>query len=121
MDDGHIIYCVSNASVDYFKNNKLTEFSNFLPINFGIDKSGWEIGVAAFGLHLNVEKDSEKNVIQIKSDVVPSFNLCGYPCFLVHDRLARLQRKPILLPQRGKHQVSSAAKRFDKNDSNRNR
>ena len=82
MDDGHIIYCVSNASVDYFKNNKLTEFSNFLPINFGIDKSGWEIGVAAFGLHLNVEKDSEKNVIQIKSDVVPSFNLCGYPSLL---------------------------------------
>ena len=62
MDDGHIIYCVSNASVDYFKNNKLTEFTNFLPINFSIDKLGWEIGVAAFGLHLNVKEDSEKNV-----------------------------------------------------------
>ena len=82
MDDGHIIYCVSNASVDYFKNNKLTEFTNFLPINFSIDKLGWEIGVAAFGLHLNVKEDSEKNVIQIKSDVVPSFNLCGYPSLL---------------------------------------
>ena len=82
MDGGHIIYCVSNASVDYFKNNKLTEFTNFLPVNFGIDKPGWEIGVAAFGLHLNTEKDSEKNIIQIKSDVAPSFNLCGYPSFL---------------------------------------
>ena len=74
------IYCVSNASTDFY-HNTLTGFSNFFPQNFELTNNKWEIGVVAFGLHLNIEEDSETGVIQVKSDIT-AFTKAGYSSIL---------------------------------------
>ena len=81
--DGHIIYCISNASIDLFDTNTLTGFTNYLPKNFRTSKENWEIGVTAFGVDLNLcdENKAKVNVIRIKSDVVAS-DLTGYSTIL---------------------------------------
>ena len=73
--DGHTIYCVSNASTDFYKNT-LTDFTNFLPKNITVDFRKWEIGVVAFGLELNIEPDVKTDVIQVKSNIT-TFNPIG--------------------------------------------
>ncbi len=70
MKGGHLIYCISNASTDCFENT-LTRFNNVLPQNLELDdRRDWEVGVVAFGLHLNVKEDFVFDVIQVKSDIV---------------------------------------------------
>ena len=70
MKGGHLIYCISNASTDSYENT-LTRFSKFLPTSLEISKRrDWEVGVVAFGLHLNVKEDLTFDVVQVKSDIV---------------------------------------------------
>ena len=70
MKGGHLIYCISNDSTDCFENT-LTRFNNVLPQNLELDdRRDWEVGVVAFGLHLNVKEDFVFDVIQVKSDIV---------------------------------------------------
>ena len=71
MKGGHLIYCISNASTDSYENT--SRFSNFLLKNLEISKRrDWEVGVVAFGLHLNVKEDFAFDVVQVKSDIVLS-------------------------------------------------
>ena len=70
MKGGHLIYCISNASTDCYVNT-LTRFNNFLPKNLELDeRRDWEVGVVAFGLHLNVKQDFVFDVVQVKSNIV---------------------------------------------------
>ncbi len=70
MKGGHLIYCISNASTDCYVNT-LTRFNNFLPKNLELNKRrDWEVGVVAFGLHLNVKQDFVFDVVQVKSNIV---------------------------------------------------
>lgn len=52
----HVVYCLSNASTDYFTSNTLTDFTNFLPKNLEINRDNWEIGILAYGIDLNIFK-----------------------------------------------------------------
>ena len=70
MKGGHLIYCISNASTECYVNT-LTRFNNLLPKNLELDeRRDWEVGVVAFGLHLNVKEDFAFDVVQVKSDIV---------------------------------------------------
>ncbi len=70
MKGGHLIYCISNASTDCHVNT-LTRFNNLLPKNLEFDeRRDWEVGVVAFGLHLNVKQDFVFDVVQVKSNIV---------------------------------------------------
>ena len=72
MKGGHLISCISNASTDSYE-NRLTRFSNVLLKNLEISKRrDWEVGVVAFGLHLNVKEDFAFDVVQVKSDIESS-------------------------------------------------
>ena len=69
MKGGHLIYCISNASTECYLNT-LTRFNNLLLKNLELDeRRDWEVGVVAFGLHLNVKEDFAFDVVQVKSDI----------------------------------------------------
>lgn len=73
----HHIYCISNANTDLFENT-LTKFTNYLPRNFELNKGVWEIGIIAFGVHLNVDSFSSLNVIQLKTNIT-DYTRDGHP------------------------------------------
>ena len=74
MNRGHYIHCLSNASVDVFYNNKLSNFTNVLPRNFNLSSGGedraWEIGIAAIGIDLNIADNNYFEVVKITSDII---------------------------------------------------
>jgi hypothetical protein len=55
--DFNSLYLISNGSVDYFPQNKLTNFTNHLsqPIEFN-EGERWEVGVESFGISCNFKK-----------------------------------------------------------------
>ena len=70
MKGGHLIYCISNASTDCYVNT-LMPLNNLLPKNLELEeRRDWEVGVVAFGLHLNVKEDFVFDVVQVKSNIV---------------------------------------------------
>ena len=89
----HLIYCISNASTDSYE-NRLTRFSNFLPKNLEISKRrDWEVGVVAFGLHLNVKEDFAFDVVQVKSDIESSGPIWNSAILCVADLPSSKNRK----------------------------
>ena len=74
MNRGHYIHCLSNASVDIFYNNKLSNFTNVLPRNFNLssrsEDQAWEIGIAAIGIDLNIADNNCFEVVKITSDII---------------------------------------------------
>ena len=47
------IFCVSNASTNVYKDNKLSTFKNLFPQNLDLKNRNWEIGVVSVGLNLD--------------------------------------------------------------------
>ena len=76
MDRGIFIHCLSNASVDVYYNNKLSNYTNVLPRNFDLSHGGedraWEIGVVAFGIDLNIAEaeGAYYEVVKIASNII---------------------------------------------------
>ena len=62
------IFCVSNASTDVYKDNKLSTFKNLFPQNLDLKNRNWEIGVVSVGLNLD-------NNLLIMSHYVPAIAL----------------------------------------------
>ena len=51
------IYLISNGSTDYYPENKLTQFTNHLPVPIEFNESDkWEVGVESFGISCNFKK-----------------------------------------------------------------
>ena len=96
--DGHIIYCISNASTDFYENT-LTSFTNFFPKNFDFFKRRWEIGVSTFGLDLNIEEKLEMDMIQISetTQLLPKLGILQF-CTQIF-----FEKRGILLSQREKY------------------
>ena len=59
MSNEHVIYVISNANADEYSNS-LTEFTNRLPKHLELKKSEWEVGLTAYGVHLNFCSVSHK-------------------------------------------------------------
>ena len=88
--NSHVFFCVSNACVDAYTDNSLTEFTNNLPKDFNLKKRNhWEIGIAAFGIDLNLLHDSDlPGIIQIKSTVT-DYNDIGELPVLYHTSIEK--------------------------------
>jgi len=51
------IYLISNGSTDYYPENKLTQFTNHLPVPIEFNEGDkWEVGVESFGISCNFKK-----------------------------------------------------------------
>ena len=93
MKGGHRIYCISNASTDCYVNT-LTRFTNLLPNNLELDeRRDWEVGVVAFGLHLNVKEDFVFDVVQVKSNIVSTSSIANSNILCVADLPSSKKRK----------------------------
>ena len=52
------MYLISNGSSDFYPENKLTQFTNHLPVPIEFDsKTKWEVAVESFGLSCNFKRD----------------------------------------------------------------
>ena len=69
--NSHVFFCVSNACVESYVDNSLTKFTNNLPKDLNLKKRNrWEIGVAAFGVDLKFDENTNSgDIIQITSTV----------------------------------------------------
>ena len=55
--DLNSIYLISNGSSDYYPENKLTHFTNHLPVPIEFNEyEKWEVGVESFGISCNFKK-----------------------------------------------------------------
>ena len=49
------VYAISNAGSNYFPNNKLVQFSHYLPSQLTLDHNlDWRVAVKSIGLHINI-------------------------------------------------------------------
>ena len=93
MKGGHLIYCISNAGTECYLNT-LTRFNNLLPKNLELDeRRDWEVGVVAFGLHLNVKEDFAFDVVQVKYDIVSASSNVNSRILCVADLPSSKKRK----------------------------